>query len=156
MFLNFSHDNYMIRATNVTATQNGLVIQTQGSELPIAGGVSVIKTFTPTRVFEGQDDNVTVRATNGESLPLFNVSLSTTPDPFDSAVSGSLDRRFWHAQLERLAVAQLYGEAAYAGRIRTSAYHFDLLLRLRGRHDAVSCQFGQHPGVQTHRGLDLL
>jgi hypothetical protein len=94
LVLNFSRDNYLIGAANVTTTQNGLVIQTQGSVLPIAAGVSVIKTFTPSKVFEGQDDNVTVRAINGGSLPLFNVSLSTSPDPFDSAISGSLNAEY--------------------------------------------------------------
>ena len=92
--LNFSRDNYLVGAANVTAIQNGLVIQTQGSVLPIAGGVGVTKTFTPLKVFEGQDDNVTVRASNGGSLPVFNVSLSTSPDPFDTAVSGSLNKQY--------------------------------------------------------------
>jgi uncharacterized repeat protein (TIGR01451 family) len=91
MILNFSRDNYLIGAATVTTNQSGVITQTQGSVLPLAGGVGVVKTFSPAAVFEGQDDNVTVRATNTGSLPLFNVSLSTSPDPFDSAVSGSLN-----------------------------------------------------------------
>jgi uncharacterized repeat protein (TIGR01451 family) len=92
LVLNFSHDNYMIGAATVTTTQNGLVTENQGSGLPLAAGVSVTKTFSPSAVFQGQDDNVTVRATNTGSLPLFNVSLATSPDPFDTAVSGSLNQ----------------------------------------------------------------
>jgi len=94
LVLNFSRDNYLIEAANVTTNQNGFVTHTYGSGLPIAGGIGVTKTFTPTAVFQGQDDNVTVRATNSGSLPLFNVSLSTSPDPFDSAVSGSLNKLY--------------------------------------------------------------
>jgi hypothetical protein len=94
LVLNFSRDNYLIGAANVTTTQNGLVSHTQGSVLPIAGGVSVTKVFAPTAVFEGQDDNVTARVTNSGSLPLFNVSLSTSPDPFDTAVSGNLNQQY--------------------------------------------------------------
>jgi len=92
--LNFTHDNYLIGAASVTTIQNGIVLQTQGSVLPIAGGVGVTKTFLPAAVFEGQDDNVTVRATNTGSLPVFNVSLSTSPDPFDTAVSGTLNEQY--------------------------------------------------------------
>ena len=94
LVLNFTHDNYLIGAATVTTNQSGLVTQTMGSGLPIAGGIGVTKTFSPTAVFEGQDDNVTVRATNTGSLPLFNVSLSTSPDPFDTAVSGSLNQLY--------------------------------------------------------------
>ncbi|HEV2389559.1 MAG TPA: hypothetical protein VGS04_02430 [Nitrososphaerales archaeon] len=92
--LNFTRDNYIIGAATVTTNQSGLVLKTLGSVLPIAGGVGVSKTFLPTAVFQGQDDNVTVRATNAGSLPIFNVSLSTSPDPFDSAVSGALNQQY--------------------------------------------------------------
>lgn len=92
--LNFTHDNYLIGAATVTTNQSGLVLRTIGSVLPIAGGVGVMKTFLPTAVFQGQDDNVTVRATNAGSLPVFNVSLSTSPDPFDAAVSGALNQQY--------------------------------------------------------------
>jgi|GEM_PF-1863712 len=92
--LSFTHDNYLIGGATVNVNQSGLVLQTLGSVLPIAGGVGVTKTFAPTAVFQGQDDNVTVRATNAGSLPVFNVSLSTSPDPFDTAVSGALDKQY--------------------------------------------------------------
>jgi uncharacterized repeat protein (TIGR01451 family) len=94
LVLNFTHDNYLIGAATVTTNQSGLVTQTLGSVLPIAGGIGVTKTFSPAAVFQGQEDNVTVRATNSGSLPVFNVSLSTSPDPFDSAVSGSLNQLY--------------------------------------------------------------
>ena len=94
LLLNFSHDNYIVPAATVTTNQSGFISQTLGSEFPIAGGVGVTKTFAPGAVFEGQDDNVTVHATNSGSLPLFNVSLSTSPDPFDTAVSGSLNQQY--------------------------------------------------------------
>jgi len=92
--LTFSHQNYLVGAASVTTNQSGIILQTQGSELPIAGGIAVTKTFQPTAVFEGQDANVTVRATNSGSLPVFNVSLSASPDPFDTAVSGSLNQLY--------------------------------------------------------------
>lgn len=94
MSLNFSNQNYLIGAASVTTNQSGLILQTQGSVLPVAGGLSVTKTFQPMAVFEGQDVNATVRATNSGSMPVFNVSLAASPDPFDTAVSGSLNQLY--------------------------------------------------------------
>jgi hypothetical protein len=92
--LTFTHQNFIPPAAILTATVGTLKLQTLGSELPIAAGVGVTKAFAPTAVFQGQDDNVTVRAMNQGSLPVYNLTLTTSADPFDTAVSGSLNQEY--------------------------------------------------------------
>lgn len=92
--LDFTHQNFIPPAATVTATVGTLKLQTLGSELPIAAGLGVTKVFAPAAVFEGQDDNVTVRATNQGSLPVYNLTLTTSADAFDTAVSGSLNQEY--------------------------------------------------------------
>jgi len=92
--LTFSKQNYLPQAANVTTTLGGLTLHTLGSVLPIAAGVGVTKDFFPTAVFEGQNDNVTVLATNQGSLPVYNLTLSASPDSFDKAVSGTLNANY--------------------------------------------------------------
>jgi len=92
--LTFSNQNYLTEAASVTTNQGVLTLQTLGSVLPIPAGVSVTKTFAPTAVFEGENDNVTVRATNQGSLPVYNVTINTSPDSFDTAVSGALNANY--------------------------------------------------------------
>lgn len=92
--LTFTHQNFIPPAATVTTTQGTLTLQTLGSELPIAAGIGVTKAFSPTAVFEGQDDNVTVRATNQGAIPVYNLTLTTSGDGFDTAVSGTLNQEY--------------------------------------------------------------
>jgi uncharacterized repeat protein (TIGR01451 family) len=94
VLLTFSKDNYLIQPATILTTAGGINLHTAGSGLPIAAGLSVTKTFLSTGLFVGQDDNVTVRATNHGSLPVYNVTLTTNPDPFDASVSGALDASY--------------------------------------------------------------
>ncbi|HVC26619.1 MAG TPA: hypothetical protein VND40_00520 [Nitrososphaerales archaeon] len=94
LLLNFSKDSYLIGEANVTTSQNGLTLHTLGSALPIAGGVAVTKTFAPISVFQGQDDNVTVRVANQATLPVYNLTISASSDSFDTAVSSVLNAQY--------------------------------------------------------------
>ena len=111
------------------------------------------KTFAPAAVFQGQDDNVTVRATNSGSLPLFNVSLSTSPDPFDTAVSGSLDQQY---AVLNSSVSQSLN---YTVKMLTPGNHTSASTSITyvfgGVSTPVPRHLGQRPRVQTHPGRDL-
>jgi uncharacterized repeat protein (TIGR01451 family) len=89
--LNFTNDNYVAPGASITTTQSGgLVLNTLGSPLALAAGVTANKSFNPDKLFVGQQSNATLSVSNTGSLTLYNVSISTSADPFDSAVSGSL------------------------------------------------------------------
>ncbi len=88
--LNFTKENFITPSAVVTTTQaGGLQIVTLGSSLALPGGMAVTKSFSPDRLFQGQQSNTTLLVTNSGSLPVYNVSLSSSADTFDSVVTGS-------------------------------------------------------------------
>ncbi|MDG7006368.1 MAG: hypothetical protein JRM86_05480, partial [Nitrososphaerota archaeon] len=88
--LNFTKENFITPSAVVTTTQaGGLQIVTLGSSLALPGGMAVTKSFSPDRLFQGQQSNTTLLVTNSGSLPVYNVSLSSAADTFDSVVTGS-------------------------------------------------------------------
>lgn len=88
--LNFTKDNFITSSAVVTTTQaGGLQIVTLGSSLPLPGGLQVTKSYSPNMLFQGQESNATLLVSNSGSLPVYNVSLSSSADTFDSVVTGS-------------------------------------------------------------------
>lgn len=92
--LSFSKENYLTPAASVVSTRGGLTLRTSGSVIAVAAGLSVSKTFSPGVAFVGQESNATMSVSNGGSLPVYNLTLSTTADSFDTAVSGVLNREY--------------------------------------------------------------
>lgn len=90
ILLNFTRDNFITPSALVTMTQaGGLQLFSLGSSLPVPGGLQVTKSYAPDMLFQGQESNATLMVSNSGSLPVYNVSLSSAADTFDSVVTGS-------------------------------------------------------------------
>ncbi len=94
VLVTFSKDNYMTQPGLITTTSAGLTLHTAGNAFMIPAGVLVTKTYATNPVFEGQNDTVTVHVVNQGSLPVFNMSVTTSSDGFDAAFEGKLQDKY--------------------------------------------------------------
>jgi uncharacterized repeat protein (TIGR01451 family) len=90
ILVTFSNDNYLGLPGLITTTYSGLTLHTAGASFIVPAGVSVTRTDSPNPVFQNENDTVTIRVTNHGTLPIYNVSVTTQPDAFDTATSGVL------------------------------------------------------------------
>jgi hypothetical protein len=92
--LGLGRDNYELRPTNVTFSYMGISLQSWGSPLALPAGVVITKSFNPNRTFQGMSSTVTLGFSNEGSLPLYNLTLSSTADSFDILASTSSARSY--------------------------------------------------------------
>jgi hypothetical protein len=82
--LTFGQDNYVIQPTVVVTDYQGLQLHTFGGSYAIPAGIVLTKTFSPDAAFPGASSTVTVVLSNDGSLPIYNASIASGQDPFDS------------------------------------------------------------------------
>ncbi len=88
--MSFGTDNYVSSPASITASYQGITLQTRGDGYVLPAGLTVVRTDSPNPIFQGENDTVTMSVINTGTLPVYNMSVSTQPDSFDRAVSGSL------------------------------------------------------------------
>jgi hypothetical protein len=87
--LNFTKDNFIVDPELVSATYGGATLSTAGGPFAVPGGVVLTKSFAPDAVFPGMPSSVAIGMTNVGSQTLYNVTLSSTQDSFDTVGSGT-------------------------------------------------------------------
>ena len=90
----FSNDNYLALPASIAVADGSLMLHNAGTSYVVPAGVAVTKTFAANPVFEGQNDTITVGVTNTGTAPVYNMSVSTTSDAFDTAFTGTLHQSY--------------------------------------------------------------
>ncbi len=91
--LSFARDNYIIPPAIMTTSYEGATLHTFGSPYLVPAGVVLTKSFGLSGGFPGMTSSVTLGITNAGSTPVYNATLSSSQDPFDSA-SGTLSHTY--------------------------------------------------------------
>jgi hypothetical protein len=87
--LNFTRNNFIVDPAQVSATYEGASLITASGTFVLTGGITLTKSFVPDVVFPGMPTTVTLGMTNAGTQTLYNVTLSSTPDSFDTVASGA-------------------------------------------------------------------
>ncbi len=87
--LRFSQDNFVIPPGSVATTFEGATLHTFGGAFVIPAGMVLTKSFGLGEGFPGMTSSVSLGMTNLGSGPVFNATLSSTQDIFDSIPGGS-------------------------------------------------------------------
>ena len=85
--------NYLLGPLNFSAMTGAFNVSGRSNPAAIPGGILLSKIFTPSQLFGGMSSVVKVTAANSGPLPLYNVSVGSTADSFDTlASSGTLSK----------------------------------------------------------------
>ncbi len=87
--LNFTRDDYIVNPATVTEVFGSTTLHTASGPFVIPGGLSLTKSFSPNVLFPGMSAIATVGFANQGSQTLYNVTVSSTPDAFDTVPAGS-------------------------------------------------------------------
>ena len=83
-FVTTNPRNYLLSALTLVYTSDGFNLTRASNGVPVPAGVSLTKSFTPSPLFGGMKATVKVTAHNGGPFDIYNVTISSTADPFDS------------------------------------------------------------------------
>ena len=90
--LHFTKNNFIVDPAQASAIYGGAGFTAAGGSYIVPGGVTLTKSFAPDVVFPGMPSTVTLGMTNEGSQTLYNVTLSSTPDSFDTVASSTSTR----------------------------------------------------------------
>ena len=76
--------NFLLDSIGFSAASGGSNVTGRSNAVPIPAGVAVTKVFNPGQLFGGMKSQVTVSATNAGPFAVYNATLFTTTDIFDS------------------------------------------------------------------------
>jgi hypothetical protein len=76
--------NYVFMPARVTYLTSGIAFAGVPNALPLPAGVSFVKSFTPSPIFETMRANVEVTVRNAGPFDIYSAVVSTTQDSFDS------------------------------------------------------------------------
>ncbi|MDG6913911.1 MAG: hypothetical protein JRN34_03965 [Nitrososphaerota archaeon] len=82
--------NYMIQPFTFTGEAAGESVSGSSGPVPVPAGLVLSKGYSPQELFGGMTSSVTVMAENLGPTPIYNVTVSTTNDAFDSIVNSSV------------------------------------------------------------------
>jgi hypothetical protein len=91
--LSFSRDNFVIQPASMTTSYEGATLHTFGGAYVIPGGIAITKTFGSAAAFPGMTSPVYLAITNFGSGPVYNATLSSNSDSFDSLAAGTTATR---------------------------------------------------------------
>ena len=81
--------NYLLPPIQFTSGTAGTNASGRSNPLAIPAGLVLKKEFSPAQLFGGMSASVKVTATNNGPLPLYNASIGTSADPFDTPTGSS-------------------------------------------------------------------
>ena len=87
--LNFTQDNFVIAPSSTAATYEGTTLHTFGGAYAIPAGIELSKSLSIASGFPGMNALATVVMTNAGTSPVYNATLFSSVDPFDSIPGGS-------------------------------------------------------------------
>ena len=85
--------NYMLQPFTFTGEAAGTAVSGSSGVVPVPAGLVLTKQFSPQELFGGMTSLVSAMAENLGPTPVYNVTVSTTADPFDSPTNSSLLRQ---------------------------------------------------------------
>ena len=92
--MTFSHGNYVGEPGLITTNDSALTLHTAGAAFVVPAGVVVARVDAPNPVFQGENDTVVMQVSNEGTLPVYNVTLLTQADAFDTPISGTLHAEY--------------------------------------------------------------
>ncbi len=81
--------NYLMGVFQFSGTSSGFNVSGTSNAVAIPAGLVVTKQFSPAQLFGGMKANVVVSAVNSGPLNVYNVTVGTSPDPFDTQSDSS-------------------------------------------------------------------
>jgi len=87
--LTFSADNFVVAPSAITVSYEGATLHAFGGAYVIPAGVEIAKSFGPNAGFPGMTSSVTLGIVNAGSTPVYNATLISSQDTFDSLQSGA-------------------------------------------------------------------
>ena len=85
--LNFTQDNFIIPPSTITTSYEGATFHTFGGAYVIPAGIVLTKSFALGAGFPGMTSPVTLGIANVGSIPVYNATVSSTADSFDSVTT---------------------------------------------------------------------
>ncbi len=82
-------ESYYFPSLNFSGAASGYTLLGQSNIEPAPTGLVFTKTFTPSQLFGGMASSVAVSATNKGPFPVFNATIATTSDGFDTIPVGA-------------------------------------------------------------------
>ncbi|MDA4122258.1 MAG: hypothetical protein OK456_03650 [Thaumarchaeota archaeon] len=93
--VNFTRDDFIVNPATVTEVYRSTALHTAGGPYIIPGGLSLTKSFSPEVLFPGMSAISSVGFANRGSQTLYNVTVSSTPDSFDTVAAGASTQAFY-------------------------------------------------------------
>ncbi|MCL5672726.1 MAG: hypothetical protein JRM79_04425 [Nitrososphaerota archaeon] len=84
-----SGTNYMLQPFTFTGQAAGASVSGSSGPVPVPAGLALTKQYSPQELFSGMTSLVSVVAENYGPTPVYNATVSTTPDSFDSLTNSS-------------------------------------------------------------------
>ncbi|MDG6902036.1 MAG: hypothetical protein JRM80_08760 [Nitrososphaerota archaeon] len=79
--------NFMLQPLSFQGTTTGGSVSGMSNLLAVPAGLVVSKQFAPSQLFGGMGSTATITATNAGPLPVYNGTIASTVDSFDSVAS---------------------------------------------------------------------
>ena len=135
--------NYILQPFTFTGEAAGATVSGSSGSTPVPAGLVLSKQYSPQELFGGMTSTVTVLAENLGPTPVYNATVSTTNDAFDSANSSLLHRavgsigRGGNATFSyQASMAQIYGNLS-AVPVSASFYFGGTPFNLKGGRPTV-------------------
>ena len=82
--------NYLLAPFGFQGVTAGMSVSGRSNAVPVPAGTVVSKQYSPSQAFGGMKSQATLTATNAGPLPIYNATLKSAADTFDTVASGAV------------------------------------------------------------------